>query len=290
MPVSEALKNSAKDFSVKYACNFDFAMFESRVEEFTFLRPNGGWLDVYKMMFDRVYKNTLENAATGALDNLDGEAMLDDFEYTLIRPYVKENESEIKHKPYIGMDRIARLEYLDRLTREAPSNPVELYTEKYKSGELSISQMHRQAVSTLGGNGAERERYIELVGYIQALENANKSRSFVWRALHPFKNNAEKRDAALMKKMFIEEARGGEEFYGEISDAAHETFDGHKKAKANLAQSLICAREEMSRKQKMNDVRRESLRLDGFGEESVKEKSYRVDFNNALTVTKQSIK
>ena len=86
------------------------------IEEFTFLRPNNGWLDVYKMMFEKMYKKALEGAALGNADGLDGEAMLDDFEYTLMRPYAKENESEIKHKPYVGMDRIARLEYLDSLT------------------------------------------------------------------------------------------------------------------------------------------------------------------------------
>ena len=60
MSVSKALENSARNFSDKYACQFDFATFESRVEELTFLRPNGGWIDVYKMMFENVYKNSLE--------------------------------------------------------------------------------------------------------------------------------------------------------------------------------------------------------------------------------------
>jgi hypothetical protein len=51
MSVSRALEKSAKAFNTKYAYNFDFATFELRIEEFTFLRPNGGWIDVYKTMF-----------------------------------------------------------------------------------------------------------------------------------------------------------------------------------------------------------------------------------------------
>ena len=86
MSVSQALENSAMAFNTKYACNFNFATFEARVEEFTFLRPNGGWVDVYKTTLDRMYKKSLDGAAMGAVDNLNGEAMLDDFEYTLIRP------------------------------------------------------------------------------------------------------------------------------------------------------------------------------------------------------------
>ena len=113
MPISKALEDSARDFCHKYACRFDFGSFESSVEEFTFLRPNGGWIDVYKMTFRHLYQTALEMVALGTVDSLDGEAMLDDFEYTLIHPYVSETEGGIKHRPYVGMDRITRLEQKD---------------------------------------------------------------------------------------------------------------------------------------------------------------------------------
>ena len=207
------------------------------------------------MTFDQMYKKTLELVSEGAVVNLDAEAMLDDFEYTLIRPYVNETEIEIKHKPYVGMDRIARLEYLNQITKEAPKNPVELYEEKYKRGELSLKQMRLAAVA----DKPARESYIEIAGYVQALEHANKSRSLLWRTFHPFKNSAEKRDLALMKKMFAKESRGDESFYSEIAAAACETFDGHQTANANLEKSMVCAMEELKRKQKMNAAMQEAL-------------------------------
>ena len=260
MPVSKALESSAKAFSKKYSCNFDFTTFESRVEEFTFLRPNGGWIDVYRAVFGRIYKNTLEKVALGKVDNLDGEAMLDDFEYTLIRPYANENKADIKHKPYVGMDRLARLEYLDKLTLEAPSNPVELYTEKYKSGELSIGQMK----SALGAADSERTYYIMIAGYVQALENANSSRRFIWRATHPFRNSAEKREAALMKKHFIDEMNGDESAYVEFARAACETFEGHKRVNESLSLNRAHAIEELNRKNRMKEAMRESFGMGVF--------------------------
>ena len=250
MSFSRALENSARAFNMKYACNFDFASFNTTVEEFTFLRPNSGWIDVYKMMFNRMYKRTLELVGEGAVDNLDAEAMLDDFEYTLIRPYVSETENAIRHKPYVGLDRITRLEYLGQLTKEAPKNSVELYEEKYKRGELSRKQM--RSVSLDGYT--ERKRCIEIVGYVQALEQANRGRSLLWRTFHPFKNSAEKRDALLMKRTFVEESQGGEAFYNEIAAAAYETFDGHRMANDRLETSMVRAKEELDRKQKMNDA------------------------------------
>ena len=286
MSVSEALENSARAFNMKYSCKFDFATFESRVEEFTFLRPNNGWRDVYKLVFERMYKNALESAAMGKNDNLDGEAMLDDFEYTLIRPYVNESEEEIKHRPYAGMDRIARLEYLDGLTKEAPRNPVELYTEKYKNGELTLKQMK----SARDVNGTEREYYVALAGYAEAIETVNQNRSFVWRAFHPFKNSAEKRDSALMKEMLVDDTKGGEAFYKRIVEAAYETFDGHKKANANLVQSMAYAKEEMNRKQKMKDAMRESLHIEGFDKENGVLISPCVDQHKAFVNEKQNLK
>ena len=271
MAVSRALEKSARDFNMKYECDFDFATFEARVEEFTFLRPNNGWVEVYKLMFDRVYKETLEKAAVGAVKNLDGEAMLDDFEYTLIRPFVNESEIEIKHKHYVGMDRLSRLEYLDRLTKESPKNSVELYAEKYKRGELTLRQMRSAAHES-----TDREQYVELAGYVQALEDVNKNRSVMWRALHPFKNSAEKRDAAFMKQMIVDGA-GGDALYGEIAAEAYETFDGHLRANENLAARTVHAKEEMNRLQKMSDVMRESLRIDCFDKELQTEKSQRVE-------------
>ena len=251
------------------------------------MRPNNGWVDVYKTMFDRMYKKTLERVATGTVDNLDGEAMLDDFEYTLIRPYVKENESGIKHKPYVGMDRIARLEYLDQLTKQAPSNLVDLYAEKYKNGELSLKQMRRKAMSVLGNNAADRERYVEIAGCVQALENVNKSRSRMWKILCPFKSNAEKRDAMLMKKMLIDGVFGREDAYNEIVAAAHETFDGHKRANANLEWNIARAREEMSQMQRMNDAMREPLCIRELQNESDGERSIRIDLNETPEIEKQ---
>ena len=263
MPVSRALEGSARAFNLKYTCNFSFAAFEEKVEEFTFLRPNGGWIDVYKTVFARMYKKTLEKVDTGRIATLDGEAMLDDFEYTLIRPYVKESDSGIKHKPYVGMDRLSRLEYLERLTNEAPSNTVELYADKYKNKEISLVQLRRKAENSLSADEVGYEQYVEIAGAVKALENVSGGRSVIWRVLHPFKSAAEKKAAAIMKRMLVGREECGEKLYSEALDTAYETFDGRQRVSARLSESTANAKEELNRKQKMNDAIRESLRADG---------------------------
>ena len=284
MSVSTALEKSVKDFCSKYACKFDFATFESKIEEFTFLRPVGGWIDVYKTTFDRLYKNTLEQVALGSVDNdLDPEAMLDDFEYTLIRPYVNESEKDIKHKPYVGMDRISRIAYLEQLTKEAPSNFVDLYADKYKRGELSLKEM--MSASTL--DRAERRDFLEVAGYAQALEAVNQSRSPAWRAFHPFKNGAEKRSIAHIKRSVVADGQESGDFYREVTAEAYKPFDSYQKINANLEMSMKDAKEERDREQKMNDVMRESIRIESFEKESGRDFSPRVEHYKIATKEKQ---
>ena len=273
MPVSVALEKSARDFCSKYDCNFDYKTFEACIEEFTFLRPNNGWIDVYKMMFEKMYMQALESVSTVSDETLDSEAMLDDFEYTLIRPYVKESENEIKHKPYVGMDRVSRLTYLQQLTNRSPSNSVDLYAEKYKNGMLPINQIR----SRLERGEGIREHSVEMAGCVLALEAVNKSRTLAWRVFHPFKNNFEKKNSAEMKKAFIESAQGGEELYAIAAAEAYETFEGYQRVNAGLEERMIHAREELNRKQKMSNAMRESIRIETLEREPVRELSPRVE-------------
>lgn len=263
MPVSQALENSAKTFNAKYGCDFDFARFESKVEEFTFLRPIGGWIDVYKMTFERMYKRSLESVATGKTNNLDSEAMLDDFEYTLIRPYLNESENAIKHKSYVGMDRIARLEYLNELAHNAPKTPVGIYSKKYKSGEITINQMR----SMQKAENDEGIRYVEIAGCVQVLEAAVKNRTAMWRLFHPFRSGAEKRAAEQMKKTLFKAVGGREDEYLELAKAAYEPYDAYQGLESGLKASLARAREEMTLNKKINGNLRESLHIEGFDEE-----------------------
>jgi hypothetical protein len=152
--------------------------------------------------------------------------------------------------------------------------------QKYKSGEITVGDM-KSAISLDKG-----ERRVEIAGYIQALENANKSRSIVWRALHPFKNSTERREASLMKKTFVDGV-GGENAYREIALAAYETFEGHKRANENLAVDMIRAKEELNRMVKMNEAMKESIVIDGFDRERFEERSSRVDQPAKAAVEKQ---
>lgn len=254
MPISDSFRRSAKRFCKKYACYFSLREFESDVERYMLQISGEGFCDFYKTMFERLYKKALENVAQEDDGDLDGEAMLDDFEYTVIRPYVSQSGKGIDHKPYAGMDRLTRLMYLDKITRNAPSNLVELYTEKYRSGELSIDQMSRRVSETLSFNRARREHYVDAAAFILALERANESRSLLWRVLHPAKNSTERKSAGLLKKQFICEVEGGDGFYNEMAKCARYTFAGHRRVNENLVQSMINARDEAKREQKMNDA------------------------------------
>ena len=81
-----------------------------------------------------------------------------------------------------------------------------------------------------------------------------------------------------MKKEFIEQRQDGEEFYREATAAAYAPCDGYQRVIENLEQSMILVREEMNRKQKMVDVMREALHIEGFENKHKHAKIYSLIF------------
>ena len=158
-----------------------------------------------------------------------------------------------------------------------------LYAKKYKSGELSIKQIR----SGLALGEENREHYVEMAGCVQALENVNKGRPLIWRVLHPFKNNAEKRISEQIKRTFFEQTHADEAFFTENAAAAYETFDGHQRVIASLEERMIHAREEMNRNQKMRDAIRESVHVEGFERESLGAFSPKIEPNKGLAREKE---
>ena len=239
-PMSETLKKAQEDFNNIHYCTFDLESFGSRAEGLMFLDPKKGWKDNYKMFFEEIYKYSLKKAEEGYHNEFDGVRMLEDFEAKLISPYYEEcieNKGFVNHKPYAGMDRAECFEMLEKIHRESPANPIEFYMDEYISGKTSIRAMRRYVSLALGDddsvttmdnedfeNGTEMNDKVKIAAFVKALENVNKSRSFIWKVFHPFRNNAEQRDAALMKQKLINKLGGDPAEFDKAVEEAGKTF------------------------------------------------------------------
>lgn len=189
---------SVSDFNKKYNTNFSLAAYETKVEV---MGNFGGGTSVdvtYKGMFAALCRmfiiSTIEEKNISGCSLI---AMMDEFETNIMRPYSKEAKSnKLNHpKPYGGLKKEDRIDYLKHVLGNIPKNATELAKWRYQNGEIRIRDMVEVANNADKSNSDTIINLEKLGAYAQALESVNAERSFWWKVFHPFRNNAEKREA-----------------------------------------------------------------------------------------------
>ena len=207
----KVLEAKAKDFNNIYHTTFSFSEFYSKIKSFVRLDPKNAANIVYKGTLGSVLKDTLiiacnaqRTSPSGKSGSVDLLNVVENFEESLMKPFVYEckraNEKPYP-KAYGGMNEKQRLELVEHVLNASPKNDVELTERAYKSGKISLRNI-REFVGELpfASGGAVDSWQIQRIGtFMLALENVNKSRPFWWKVIHPFRNNAEKRDAKEMR-------------------------------------------------------------------------------------------
>ena len=208
MPINfTALNARAKDFNDRYHTKFDYSGFYSKLRTFDRLVAEDTSNVVYSGTLGSVLKDTMIIACNMERSAKDGEsnavdllAVVKDFEEYLMQPFVKECKragEKVYPKPYGGMTEEQRIELVEQILDASPKNDVELTEQAYKSGKIRLRDM-REVVNDMPfavGRGVDRQQVQRIATFMLAIENINKSRPLWWRVIHPFRNNAEKRDA-----------------------------------------------------------------------------------------------
>ena len=288
--ISNELRTAALSFGAKYGCTFDFEAFEATFTtqntELIVFNPNEGWTEKCKNAFVSLYKQSLERFAYDKNATFDAEDMLDEFETELISPYVdynRQNDVNIDHTPYFGMDRMTRLGFLDEESKKAPSSYVEFYTGKYATREIRIRDM-RSIVSAIFANpDSTVEDFQKVAGFVKALEDFNNKRTFWDRFFHPFQNRAEQKVSAKFKTMLDEKFASVGKGYGDFVYGASLDFKPltSLQEKIKLDMRDIAIDLEIEEEDKVNESivdnepknEKEVVHFNDFGEEKIKEKS-----------------
>lgn len=96
-------------------------------------------------------------------------------------------------------------------------SPVERYKDLYENGELRIRDMRAYAEG-LDPSEMSDEEIATALQSAQALREVNASRSVLWRIFHPFRNNAEQRDAKLIEGLISEKITEMQSNHEKIKD------------------------------------------------------------------------
>ena len=206
-----ALEARAKEFNDQYRTSFDYSGFYSKLKTFNRLTTDNAADIVYKGTLGTVLKDAMVAAChsrgsakrgeRGAVDLMD---VVKNFEEYLMQPFVNECKTAGEKpypKPYGGMTRMQRIELVERMLNTTPKNDVELTERAYLKGQIRLRDI-RENVNDMPfavGKGVDTHQLQRIGAFMLAIENVNKSRPLWWRIIHPFRNNAEKRDAKELR-------------------------------------------------------------------------------------------
>ena len=209
----EMLDARAKDFNNLYKTNFKFSEFYTKITTLRNLDRKNAADIAYKGTLGAVLKDALviachkqsdsQNAEKSAVDLMQ---VVQNYEESLMQPFVSECRNTggmLYPQPYGGMSKKQRLELVEKIVNASPKNDVELTEQAYKNGRISLRSM-RGYVNEMPfavGKSIDRHQVQRIATFMLAIENVNKSRPFWWRIIHPFRNNAEKRDAREYKSV-----------------------------------------------------------------------------------------
>ena len=143
----------------------------------------------------------MKKGERGDVDLMD---VVKNFEEYLMQPFVNECKTAGEKpypKPYGGMSRMQRIELVEYILNASPKNDVELTEQAYLKGQIRLRDI-RENVNDMPfavGKGVDTHQLKRIGAFMLAIENVNKERPLWWRIIHPFRNNAEKRDARELR-------------------------------------------------------------------------------------------
>jgi hypothetical protein len=206
-----ALEARAKEFNDQYRTSFDYSGFYSKLKTINRLTTDNAADIVYKGTLGTVLKDAMVaachsrgSAKRGERGDVDLMDVVKNFEEYLMQPFVNECKSAGEKpypKPYGGMTRMQRIELVEHMLNTTPKNDVELTERAYLKGQIRLRDI-RENVNDMPfavGKGVDTHQLQRIGAFMLAIENVNKSRPVWWRIIHPFRNNAEKRDAKELR-------------------------------------------------------------------------------------------
>lgn len=208
-------ESKAVEFNTLYHSHFSFYDFTGKTKTFISLGQENCADIVYRGMLTNVLKDALAYACHQdeeyTLGNDTSESLLtvlDEFEYTLMRPFAHDRKKNgIKPYPskFGGMTEKDKIDLIERVIDASPTNDIELTEKAYKEGHIKLRDIRRH-LNDIDPNPlyAPDDIYLKRAGaFMIAIENVNKSRPMWWRIIHPFRNNAEQRDASEIRNRLM---------------------------------------------------------------------------------------
>ena len=194
------LNERVERFNKEYGVNFNIGTFN--VESMT-LSPN----TVFKKSLVQLYRKAIGNSIDKKIPPLNTELMVAEFA-DIMDSYRKgsiENGVDTSLLPLGGWTGAEALDHLKQtVTDKLPRTTAGFARRRYLEGDLRIRDMMGYTKEAFAnGKEPDLETAKVIASYAMGLKSAHESRSTFWKIIHPFRNNAEKRDYKAMQDMLL---------------------------------------------------------------------------------------
>ena len=187
-------------FNKKYGVDFSMAAFKQAE---TKMNSNSA----YKKMFADIYKKAIASYVDEKNNGFSLQEMLIDFDKIMstYRNDCKAQNINTSLLPLGGWTPDEAIESLKEIPEAFNGSSASFAKDRYLSGKLPIREMMAYTEEAFA-NGKTPDIGVATViaSYAKGLEEANKSRSFIWKVFHPIRNSAEKKYSKLMQNMISE--------------------------------------------------------------------------------------
>lgn len=196
-----AVRAFVKKFNDKYKVNYDLDdyMTRMRTEDSDTL-----YIGTFNKMLDQAIEHMSE------LKDFTVSHMLEDYNYYTMSYLNMYINSHPDLDPPLNVIRLKKTpdgylkdvnEYLDKKVW----GKVDAVGQKYEAREIRIRDMVRESKELDNLQGTAKENAAKkIAGYALALKRVNESHPMWWRIIHPFRNNAEQREARNFEKLLNE--------------------------------------------------------------------------------------
>ena len=179
-----------KSFNQMYGVNVSLSKIQSDAKKLNSVTAalRVSFIDAYKTV---LLKDLIKKEG----ESFSAQNMFKDFRQDIIQNFINET-------PYIRRANISKnlncktsgevYGMLQNVWENIPQNQVEAVMENYLNGNIRIRDMVAVASRF---NVDNKHQQNELASYAKALKAVNDTRPLWWRIIHPFRNNAEQREA-----------------------------------------------------------------------------------------------
>ena len=204
MPTNfSAYQHLVEQFNNKYNVSFRYEEFEVDVkrqenfaENFVNVREdiNGSFYEKY---CSDLYRKALTNYADRKIDSFNSTEFIQEYAKMMngYKDVMNKNGAGIKAWPK-PLNLVTRVQNdLNDPKKGIPDTKEEYIIKRYNQGELPMRKMRAYAKELEDSGVTDPEKLSTILAYSNALKTINLQRPRWWRIIHPFRNNAEKRDA-----------------------------------------------------------------------------------------------